>query len=187
MELRKIRDTNFLISEDGKVFSPKGRQISTWIENNTGYTLFRIHFNGTKKCYRLHRIVAECWLPNPDNLPFVKHKNDDKTCNAVYNLEWGANPDNVQEGYDNQRYKFKTRSYKVYVINKKTNEVMVFKSLRSLAETLNLNRKNVSAVLDSRKNNTYDNFEFSYKCPTTMADECKPVESSDSKREAALL
>ena len=35
---------------------------------------------------------------------------------------------------------------------------------------------------DGRKKNTYTNFEFSYKCPTTMADECKPVESSDSKR-----
>ena len=34
-------------------------------------------------------------------------------------------------------------------------------------------------------NNTYTNFEFSYQCPTTMADECKPVEPSGSKREAA--
>ena len=100
-------------------------------------------------------------------------------------LNGGANPDNVQEGYDNQRYKFKTRSYKVYVINKETNEVLVFKSLRSLAETLGLNRKNVAAVLDNRKNNTYTNFEFSYQCPTTMADECKPVEPSGSKWEAA--
>ena len=185
MELRKIRDTDFLISEDGKIFSPKGKQISTWIENNTGYTLFRIHFNGKKRCYRLHRILAECWIPNPDNLPFVKHKNDDRTYNTVSNLEWGANPDNVQEGYDNQRYKFKTRSYKVYVTNKETNEVLVFKSLRSLAETLGLNRKNVAAVLDNRKNNTYTNFEFSYQCQTTMDDACNPVEPSGSKREAA--
>ena len=72
-------------------------------------------------------------------------------------------------------------------LNKETNEVLVFKSLRSLAETLGLNRKNVAAVLDNRKNNTYTNFEFSYQCPTTMADDCKPVESSDSKRVATLL
>ena len=153
MELRKIRDTNFTVSEKGEVFSPAGKRISTWIEN-------------------------------PEKLPFVKHKNDDKTNNSAENLEWGANPDNVKEGYENGCYKFNTRSYKVYVTLKDTGEVLEFKSLRSLAETLNVNRKNVAAILDERKTNTYDNYEFSYKCPTTMVDECKPVESSDSKREA---
>lgn len=184
MELRKIRDTDFLISKEGKIYTPAGKLLSTWIENNTGYMLFRICFEGKTRCYRLHRILAECWIPNPDNLPFVKHKNDDKKNNSVDNLEWGANPDNVQEGYDNQRYKFKTRSYKVYVTNKETGEVSVFKSLRSLAETLGLNRKNVAAVLDGRKKNTYINFEFSYKCPTTIGDECSQVEPSGSKRGA---
>ena len=184
MELRKIRDTNFTVSEKGEIFSPAGKRMSTWIENNTGYTLFRIHFEGKKKCYRLHRIVAESWIENPEKLPFVKHKNDDKTNNSAENLEWGANPDNVKEGYENGCYKFNTRSYKVYVTLKDTGEVLEFKSLRSLAETLNVNRKNVAAILDERKTNTYDNYEFSYKCPTTMVDECKPVESSDSKREA---
>lgn len=185
MELRKIRDTDFLVSEAGEIFTPAGKKLSTWIENNTGYTLFRIHFEGKKRCYRLHRIVAESWIENPSNLPFVKHKNDDKTNNHASNLEWGANPDNVKEGYKNGCYKFPTRAYTVYVLVKETGQVLQFKSLRSLADTLGINRKNVAAVLDGRKTNTYSNFEFSYQCPTTMADECKPVESSDSKREAA--
>lgn len=161
-ELRNIRDTEFKISKDGNIYSPSGKKISTWIENNTGYVLFRIHYNGIKKCYRLHRIVAECWLPNPDNLPFVKHKNDNKKLNNVENLEWGANPDNVKEGYDNSCYKFHTRSYKVSAIHKETKEKLVFKSLRSLAETLSLNRKNVAAILDGKKLNTY-NYEFCYE------------------------
>ena len=161
-ELRKIRDSEFLISANGEVYSPSGKRISTWIENNTGYTLFRIKYNNTKKCYRLHRIVAECWLENPDNLPFVKHKNDDKTINAVYNLEWGKNSDNVQEGYDNGCYNFYQRSHKVSATNKETGEKTVFKSLRYLAEELQLNRKNVAAILKGKKNNTY-NYEFSYE------------------------
>lgn len=92
MELKRIRDTEYFVSEDGKLFNSRGNKLSTWVENNTGYTLFRIYINGKTKCYRLHRIVAECWLPNPDKLPFVKHKNDDKTNNHARNLEWEQTP-----------------------------------------------------------------------------------------------
>lgn len=183
-ELRKIRDTEFTISEDGEIFSPTGRRIFTWTENNTGYVLFRIQYNNIKKCYRLHRIVAECWLPNPNNYPFVKHKNDDKSCNSCQNLEWGSNPDNVKEGYDNNCYKFKTRAYRVYVTEKLTGKIVEFESLRSAAKVLGVNRKNVAAILDGRKVNTYEDFEFSYQCPTTIGDECSQVEPSGSKREA---
>lgn len=161
MELRKIRDTDYLVSRCGKVFSPRGKQLSTWVENNTGYTLVRIRRNKKPLCLRLHVIVGESWIPNPDNLPFVKHTNDDKTNNHADNLSWGRNRDNVQEGYDNGCYRFKTRSYAVSATNKSTGEMYEFKSLRQLSEVLGLHRKNVAAILAGNKKNTY-NYEFRY-------------------------
>lgn len=164
MELRKIRDTEYMVSKDGRVFSPKGKQLSTWIENNTGYTLVRVRRDKKPLCLRVHVIVAECWIPNPNGYRYVKHKNDDKTINDASNLEWGTNSENTKEGYENGCYKFKRRSYKVTVIHKETGQEQTFKSVRSLSETLGLHRKNVSAILDGRKTNTYE-YEFRYEMP----------------------
>lgn len=161
MEKRFIRNTNYTVTKDGRVFSPFGNEISTWIENNSGYTLFRIRIDKKPKCLRLHRIVAECWLPNPENKKYVKHKNDNKSDNSVNNLEWGNVSDNTKEGYDNGCYSSNKRSHGIKIINKSTNEIMIFKSIREASDTLNLNRKNITAILKNKKSNTY-NYEFYY-------------------------
>lgn len=161
MKSCKIRESNYIIYEDGSLETPKGTSLSTWEESNSGYSLFRVRVENKPKCYRLHRILAECFLPNPDNLPFVKHKDDDRSNNTLNNLEWGANRDNVQEGYDNGCYKFKTRSYPIKATHKITGKETTFKSLRSLTEGIGCNRKSVAAILNDKKNNNYD-YYFEY-------------------------
>ena len=44
----------------------------------------------------IHRMVAECFIPNPDNKPFVDHINETKTDNRVENLRWATNSENQQ-------------------------------------------------------------------------------------------
>ena len=157
----KIRESAYLIYEDGTLETPSGDGLNLWTEANTGYQLFRIRIHKKPKCYRLHRILAECFIPNPEGLPFVKHKNDDRTNNTVGNLEWGANPDNVQEGYDNGCYTFKRRSYPIKATHKETRESFTFKSLRSLQDELGCNRKSVAAVLNGKKEGNFD-YSFEY-------------------------
>jgi hypothetical protein len=161
MRSAKIRGTDYIIYEDCSIMSPKGVPVNTWKENNTGYHLFRIRVDNKPKCLRLHRIMAESFILNPDNMPFVKHKNDNKDVNLTYNLEWGTNKENTQEGYDNGCYEFKSRCHGVKATCNTTGEVFFYKSLRSLAEGLGLNRKNVAAVLKGKKNNTYP-YTFEY-------------------------
>ena len=55
---------------------------------NSGYMEVHLKSNGQVKHGRIHRLVAEAFIPNPDNLPEINHKDEDKTNNRADNLEW---------------------------------------------------------------------------------------------------
>ena len=91
----------YFVTRDGKVYSnkksprnPKGelREMSQW-DGGEGYKKVTL-CGGTNKC-RVHRLVAETYIPNPHNYKTVNHINEDKTDNRVENLEWMSNADNV--------------------------------------------------------------------------------------------
>lgn len=82
-----IENGNFIVFEDGRIFKRLDPLISS-----SGYKFVRIG----KKSYPLHRVVASTFIPNPENKPQVNHIDGNKTNNAVSNLEWVTNQENVQ-------------------------------------------------------------------------------------------
>lgn len=68
-----------------------------------GYLRISLNKDGVRKRIMLHRLVAEAFIPNPNNLPQVNHKNEDKALNTVENLEWCTNEYNHNYGTHNQR------------------------------------------------------------------------------------
>ncbi|CAB4120783.1 NUMOD4 [uncultured Caudovirales phage] len=64
--------------------------------NKEGYVLTCLSaFGRPRKTITVHRLVAGAFIPNPDSLPFVNHKNSDRTCNIHTNLEWCTHAENV--------------------------------------------------------------------------------------------
>lgn len=82
---------NYHISEEGIVTNTKTGSILKGEINNAGYR--RVQLTGRKR-YFVHRLVAITYIPNPDNLPQVNHKNGNKLDNRVCNLEWVTASDN---------------------------------------------------------------------------------------------
>ena len=74
---------------DGRrgVASGEGRIINPQI-SRTGYYFHQLSCSGKRKTVYVHRMVAMAFIPNPNNLPAVNHKDEDKSNNCVENLEW---------------------------------------------------------------------------------------------------
>ncbi len=88
--------TAYLVSRSGEVVSttepeaehPKFRVIATY--NGKGYR--RVRLQG--KTFKVHRLVADAFLPNPDNLPFVLHIDGNRENNVYTNLMWSGKQSN---------------------------------------------------------------------------------------------
>ena len=61
-----------------------------------GYPTVSLYKERKSYSFQVHRLVANAFIPNPDNLLTVNHINEDKTDNRVENLEWMSNQDNVR-------------------------------------------------------------------------------------------
>ena len=74
-------------------------EVLTTVVNRQGYNQYLFHKDGKRKNMRGNRLVAEAFIPNPDNLPFVNHKDENPTNNNVSNLEWCTYSHNTKEAY----------------------------------------------------------------------------------------
>lgn len=91
-EIRTLKDSSKLKKYD--VLKPQ-------ISKRNGYVYQMLYKNGKEKLLRVHRLVAMVFLPNPNNLPQVNHKDGNKQNNSVDNLEWCEQSDNMKHAYKN--------------------------------------------------------------------------------------
>ena len=92
-----------------------------------GYLKVVLCKNGMRYYKMLHRLVAETFIPNPNNFPQVNHLDEVKDNNNVSNLEWCTSKHNNNHGTARKRAAQKT-SKKVIAVNVETGEVITFNS-----------------------------------------------------------
>lgn len=88
----------YAITEDGQVWSYKSNRFLKPYLEGKGYLKVSLSKNGEVKKCKIHRLVAEAFVPNPLGLPIVNHKDEVKTNNHYTNLEWTTNIDNIRYG-----------------------------------------------------------------------------------------
>lgn len=93
----------------GKGKTWKGEKILKLCTNYGGYSLAHLCKEGTRKHYTVHRLVATSFIPNPDNLPCINHKDCNPLNNCVWNLEWCDYKYNNSYG-DAQRKRIENRT-----------------------------------------------------------------------------
>ena len=100
------------VSNLGNVRNLKTNIILKQKINKGGYMNVGLWKNG-KKTFLIHRLVAQAFIPNPDNKPEVNHKDEIKSNNCVYNLEWVTSKENANYGSRTERLSNKLKGRKL--------------------------------------------------------------------------
>lgn len=94
---------NYEIFNNGMVWSRlKNKFLSPW-KDKKGYRIITLHNSSGSKNFRLHRLVAFYFVPNPENKPDVNHKDENKDNNCFDNLEWVTKDENNKYGTRSMR------------------------------------------------------------------------------------
>lgn len=96
---------NYFITEDGQVINTKTKRTMKLFPNTKGYLRVVLSEDGYQKRYFVHRLVAEKYVPNPENKPQVNHKDGNKLNNHYTNLEWVTNQENRAHAVENGLHK----------------------------------------------------------------------------------
>ena len=147
--LGRVRTLDKMVWNGSVTYSKKGHVLKQH-DNNKGYLLVGFRVNGKTVHKSVHRLVAQTFLPNPDNLPQVNHKDSDPTNNDVSNLEWCTALYNRQ-----YREKFgKSSNRPVFAIDLSTLEVSYFRSQKEAGRALGVSHGNITKVIKGKRKQT---------------------------------
>lgn len=90
----------YQIDEYGNVFSFHTNRFLKPAATSWGYLTVELFKNGKGKTHKIHRMVAEAFVPNVDGKPLINHKDGNKQNNHFENLEWCTYSENLKHAWD---------------------------------------------------------------------------------------
>ena len=95
---KTTRNPNYLVSNTGRI-RRNGSDKDHSVRDRKGYYAVDLYENGERSTERVHILVAEAFVPNPNNNPMVHHKDGNKHNNNAENLEWVTNKENCDHAW----------------------------------------------------------------------------------------
>lgn len=118
-----------------------------------GYYEVGLRKNGIKKYYLVHKLVANAFIPNPNNLPCINHKDENKLNNNVNNLEWCTYAYNNSYGDRLKRVSISNKLKKeVCKLNINGEILNVYKSIREASRMNNIDFSSISKCINNNRN-----------------------------------
>ena len=164
-------DGLYLISDEGEIFSTRSKRMLTPIVQSNGYVRIELNVNGENQKEYVHRLVAECFIPNPNNYPIVNHKDENPRNNRADNLEWCSYQYNSNYGkcqkkiQENRTYSSgaeNAKSKRVYQYDLEGNFIAEYGSTGEAARVTGLAAPNIArAAAGTRRQ--YAGYVWSYK------------------------
>ncbi len=128
----------YQISSMGRVLNTKTGVIRKPKTTKKGYKFVSIKY----KNYTIHRLVAEAFIPNPENKPQVNHKDTNKENNCISNLEWSTNSENQLHAYKTGLHKNK-RSSAINQYDLQNNLIKSWESMIEVERTLKIKYQDI--------------------------------------------
>lgn len=144
-------DGEYQISNYGRVRSFKNKNIKILKEYLTpsNYRFVKLYKDGKQKGHLLHRLVAQAFISNPDNKPFVNHIDGNQLNCSISNLEWCSHQENVQHAYKTGLTKGRIKTINQY--NLDGNFIRSWESGVKIQNNLNINRGHISQCCNGQR------------------------------------
>ena len=165
---RIIGFENYSVNENGVVVNMITSHIKSPCPNNKGYLFVDLYKHNRRHREYVHRLVANAFIPNPQNKPYINHIDGDPTNNTFDNLEWCTPLENVEHASKTictmKQYFLANNKRKKAVkqIDYKSGRLInVFPSIREASRATNIPSSNIVCVLKGRQSRT-KNYSWCY-------------------------
>ena len=173
---------NYIVNEDGTVYSLFTNKVLKPNIMKTGYHTVELFNDSGSRRLSIHRLVAEAYIPNPAGLPQVNHKDENKANNSVDNLEWCTAKENMNYGtvmarriksaewfYRSERMKELARANgkavcrRVMQFTKDNKLVACYESIKEASAKLGINASHIGECCMGKRYKTVGGFVWRYE------------------------
>lgn len=154
-------EDHYIVSNLGHVFSLYRNKSVRIRKSLRGYGQVNLSKNGVLTTYRVHRLVATHFVPNPNNYTEVNHINENKLDNRAENLEWCSRSYNVNYGDRTEKQKAKV-SIPVVQLSLSGEQIAVFPSGIQASRELNISSSGISECCRGKRK-TLGGYRWKYK------------------------
>lgn len=166
----KIKGTKYnYVSSNGRFKLEKPNKEVKYLKTyvgKTGYYNIRMNIDGVSKLCKCHRIIAQHFIENPNNLPQVNHVDGNKLNNSIHNLEWVTNKQNSDHAWANGLIKKQLgeKATKSKLKEKDVFDILNSKlSISELAKIYNVHKSSIDAIRKGKNWSWLTNIERKYK------------------------